>query len=153
MILIDHVTGRQGHLIQITDIPCVEQHSAAGGVGPERFHQSSDLVMLAPLGIDPAPPLLAIDRAKFAPLAGKFVIADNARFKVALGNIFARGLTIAGKRPVAPDTDILVEQIAYVGAAGKEPQHLFDGGFPIYAFGGDYGDLTAAEVKSQQLPE
>ncbi len=75
--LIDHVAGRQGHLVDFGDVPAVEQDAAAGRVVFQGVDDAGDLIVFAAVRPLPATPLLAIDRPEIAPLGGEGVIIDN----------------------------------------------------------------------------
>ena len=99
--------------------------------------QLGDLVVLAPVRALPAPPLLAVDRAEVAPLFGERRVVEDAPLERGLVDLLAALLAVAGERPVGPDADALGDELADIGPAGQEPEHLLGGELPIDALGGE----------------
>jgi hypothetical protein len=52
---------RQGHLVQFTYIPSIDDDTSRVGIGLDKVNGSADLVDHLPIGLTPAAPLLTID--------------------------------------------------------------------------------------------
>jgi hypothetical protein len=53
VILIDHRARRQRHLIELGDVPRMEEHPSTRGIRAQHFDQSGDLVVLPSVGSEP----------------------------------------------------------------------------------------------------
>ena len=147
------MAGRERHAGELGDVPAGEDVAAAGRIVPEGGEKGLDLVVGLAVGPEPLAPLLAIDRAEFAPLGGEGVVGEDAGFELVAGEGFAGGFRVAFHRPVRPDVDALVDKGADVGAACQEPDEFLDGGFPEHALGGEERHCAVREVEAEQGAE
>jgi hypothetical protein len=68
--------------------------------------------------------LLAVDRAKIAPLGGEGFVLGDAGGEILDGDRASPVARRSGVRPLVPDLHALLHQRADVGLAGQEPQQL-----------------------------
>ena len=94
------VARRQGHFIQLADVPRRDDDPAGVRVVFQLVHHRADLVDMTTVRRRPGTPLFAVDRSQVA--------------------IFIC--------PLVPDGDVVVVQIGDVGVALQEPQQFMDDG-------------------------
>src|SRR5688572_30679705 len=90
------MTRRQGHLVELTDVPGVYDDAARVRLATDQVERALDLIDVPAVRRAPGPPLRAVDRAELAVVVGPFV----------------------------PDRDVVVAQILDVRVAFEEPQKL-----------------------------
>src|SRR5690606_28206463 len=98
--LVGLVARRQRHRVELRDVPPLDDMSASAGIAAQALDDLRDLVDSGALAIEPLPrrlvgvpvdPLLAVDRAEFAPFRGEGLVLDDSRFERFLRNGIARG--------------------------------------------------------------
>ncbi len=118
------MTGGKGHLVQLSDVPCGNKMAAALGVLPDGAYDLVDLVDAGSVSLPPLGPLGTVNAAEIA------------------GCI----------RPLIPDRDPVVVQVANIGVAFEEPEEFVDNGLGVNFFRGEEGE-GLAEVETDLTPE
>ena len=115
----EEVAGREGHLVDLPDVPGGDEMAAGVGVVLEAVHEAGDLVDgRSVLGL-PGAPLLSVDGAEFAMFIG----------------------------PIVPDADAVFLEVGDVGVAFEEPEEFVDDGAEVEFFGGEAGE-SVPEVEA-----
>ena len=118
------MAGCQRHLVELADIPGVDDNPARAGVVFYEVDGVLDLVDGAAVGCLPRAPLLAVDRPEVAVFVGPFV----------------------------PDRDVLLLQIGDISIALEKPQELADYRAQVKVFGGQTGKAIG-EGEAQLIAE
>ncbi len=103
------MAGRKRHVVNIRDIPRADDQAARIRTVADLVQQVGDLVDGAPVRRRPGPPLVAIDRPQIA----------------------------VRVRPLVPDRDAVVVQVADIGVTLEEPKQLMDDRLGVNLFGRD----------------
>ena len=114
----EEVAGREGHFIDLADVPCRNEVTAGVWIVCEGIHQLGNLVDGGAVVGLPGAPLLAVDGAEFAVFVG----------------------------PIVPDADAVFLEVGDVGVAFEEPEEFVDDGSEVDLLGGEGGEAFAKVV-------
>ena len=119
------VAGHECHLVQLGHVPGADDDAAAVGIALELLDDFGNLVDMRAVGLGPAAPLHAVDRAQVAGfLVGPFV----------------------------PDGAAALLQPFHIAVAAQKPQQLKDDGLQVHLLGRDQGEAFI-EVEAHLVAE
>ena len=118
------VARRQGHRVELADIPRAYDEAPRVGFGADFLDHAGDLVHRRAVGLRPGAPLAPVDRPEFA-------------------------LPV---RPFVPDPHPVLVEVADIGVAREEPEELVDDRRAMQALGGQQGK-PVREVEAHLVAE
>ena len=139
-LAVDHVklkkgvAGGEGHLVNVPRVPGRNDVAAPVGVAANAFEYVAELVHWA-VRAGPKAPLVAVHWAQIAPLGGKISVRSDARGELLhVDSVVVSRLRIGGKRPIIPNSDSVLAEVANVGVARNEPNQLVQNALEVQLF-------------------